>query len=215
MTKKHTDKYQVPSNEGYQPGSNEVLENYLNITSKSEMDIIEEQELIRVNRELEEFISKDYQFKSEDICAIHEDWLGDIYPFAGQYRTVNMSKGGFPFAAANCIEKLMYDFEREYLGKFTPCNNKNIDRIAEALAVVHVEFILIHPFREGNGRVGRMLASLMANQADLPPLNFTPIDQTVNQVGYNDYITAVQEGVSCEYYRMIEIFKEIIRVSQK
>jgi fido (protein-threonine AMPylation protein) len=30
-----------------------------------------------------------------------------------------------------------------------------------ALAVVHAEFILIHPFREGNGRCGRLLAILM------------------------------------------------------
>ena len=30
--------------------------------------------------------------------------------------------------------------------------------VAEALAVVHAELILIHPFREGNGRVARLLA---------------------------------------------------------
>lgn len=43
----------------------------------------------------------------------------------------------------------------------------------EAIAVVHVEFILIHPFREGNGRMGRMLASVMAMQASKPELNFS------------------------------------------
>jgi cell filamentation protein len=41
-----------------------------------------------------------------------------------------------------------------------------------ALSVVHTELVLIHPFREGNGRVARMLATLMGLQSELPPLGF-------------------------------------------
>ncbi len=33
---------------------------------------------------------------------------------------------------------------------------------------VHEELVLIHPFREGNGRVARLLSTLMAFQAGLP-----------------------------------------------
>jgi cell filamentation protein len=47
-----------------------------------------------------------------------------------------------------------------------------VEHLAQSLATVHVEFVLIHPFREGNGRVGRLLAVLMGLQAGLPPLYF-------------------------------------------
>jgi len=48
------------------------------------------------------------------------------------------------------------------------------EEVIKALAVVHTELVLIHPFRaEGNGRVARMLATLMALQAGLPPLDFS------------------------------------------
>ena len=39
-------------------------------------------------------------------------------------------------------------------------------------AAVHAEPILIHPFREGNGRCARLLATLMGLQAGLPALDF-------------------------------------------
>jgi cell filamentation protein len=44
--------------------------------------------------------------------------------------------------------------------------------VADALAVVHVELVLIHPFREGNGRTARLLAVVMGLQAGLPALFF-------------------------------------------
>ena len=50
-----------------------------------------------------------------------------------------------------------------------------MDEIAEAIATVHTEYILIHPFREGNGRLGRLIAVLMGLQAGLPVLDFGAI----------------------------------------
>jgi len=43
------------------------------------------------------------------------------------------------------------------------------------MAVVHVELVLIHPFRDGNGRVARILSILMGLQAGLPALDFGDI----------------------------------------
>ncbi|MDA8339742.1 MAG: Fic family protein, partial [Nitrospiraceae bacterium] len=42
-----------------------------------------------------------------------------------------------------------------------PCLFAKDEEIITALSVVHAELMLIHPFREGNGRVGRLLAVLM------------------------------------------------------
>ncbi|HWR59909.1 MAG TPA: Fic family protein, partial [Thermodesulfovibrionales bacterium] len=134
-----------------------------------------------------------------------------IYGWAGAYRQVNVSKGDFNFAASKHIARLMEDFEKVFLHRHAPCNFKTRERVIKALAEVHVELVLIHPFREGNGRVARVLAILMAMQAELPPLDFTGI------VGKRkkDYIAAVQTGMERDYAPMEDIFESVIRKTLK
>lgn len=62
------------------------------------------------------------------------------------------------FAAAVQVPRLLEVFERECLRNYTPCTASDGDALAEAIAITHVELILIHPFREGNGRLARLLA---------------------------------------------------------
>lgn len=208
-----SNRYSVPENEGYEPGSNnKVLKNLLGIKESKTIETIEERELERTGLQLPELYGKTYQFTSLDICDMHELWLASIYPFAGKYRTVNMSKAGFPFAAPGQIEKLMTDFENKYLSRYTPCNYSD-DALAFALGIVHVELIVIHPFREGNGRVARLLANLMAMQAGSGALNYQSIDKTHNIKGFNYYIESIQKGFMEDYEGIKEIFAEILRTS--
>ena len=214
MKFKNTGRYVVPRDEDYQPGSdNLVLKNYLDITSKEQIESIEKQELQRTELELISLFDKDHRFTAEDICNIHELWLGDIYPFAGKYRTVNMQKDGFPFANAELIAKLMQNFEKEYLAVYTPCQKSKLDELAYALGITHIEFILIHPFREGNGRTARLLADLMAMQAGRPPLNYSAIDQTQTERGFRQYILAIHAGFSGNYEPIQTIFRTILEQS--
>jgi len=130
-----------------------------------------------------------------------------------KYRNVMMSKDGFPFAAPQYIDSSMKEFEVKFLRKFTPCTSIQERELAFALGVVHVEFIIIHPFREGNGRVARLLANLMALQAGKSFLNYAPIDRTTNPTGYNNYIRAIHEGVEQNYGRIENVFLELLKVS--
>ena len=110
-----------------------------------------------------------------------------------------MSKGNFPFASPQRIEPSMQEFEKRYLAKYTPCQISNTYDLALALGIVHIELILIHPFREGNGRTARLLADLMVMQANMPPLNFASIDQTKNEEGFKQYILAIHAGLNGDY----------------
>ncbi len=67
-----------------------------------------------------------------------------------------------PFAAAAQIPVLMDQFERDVLQRYTPCTFADRGDIVRALAETHVELVLIHPFRDGNGRLARVLSTLMA-----------------------------------------------------
>lgn len=75
--------------------------------------------------------------------------------------------------------------------------------------MVHVELILIHPFRDGNGRTARILATLMASQAGLPMLNF---DRMTGK-RRDQYFAAVQAGLGKNYRPMENVFRDVIEAT--
>lgn len=191
----------------FEPGSRkQVLKNLLGIKKKREMDLIEAKALKHTIDELMHVYDKGHRFIASDIQQIHQTWLGRIFKWAGHYRKVNLRKGYFPFASASQVPTLMAKFEEDQLRQYTPCNCKSKGRIIKALAEVHTELILMHPFREGNGRTGRILATLMATQAELPLLDFSPILGK----GWKGYIAAIRAGLDKNYEPMEKIFGEII-----
>jgi len=183
-----------------------VLKNLLHITRKREMDVIEAELYALVQPKLMGIFTRDHCFTEKDICAMHKAWLCDVYEWAGQYRQVNISKNNFSFAMARHVPKLMQELEKGPLKKYTPCRFKTDEEIITALAVVHTELMLIHPFREGNGRVGRLLAVLMAFQAGLPGLDFMGIRGKKRK----DYFTAMQSGLDRDYEPMKKVFRFVL-----
>jgi len=203
---KRYDVSQLTENQ-HQPGSRgRVLKNLLAITTKRKMDLAEAEALKRATDTLVRSYDIQHRFTAEDICRMHRTWLGQIYPWAGRYRQVNLVKDDLPFAAAAQVPQLMQTFEEGPLRRHTPCNFSAPNRVIEALAEVHVEFILIHPFREGNGRVGRIISTLMALQANLPLLDFQPIHGRRKE----DYFAAVRAGLDRNYKPMEEIFELVL-----
>ena len=191
----------------FEPGSRRrVLKNLLGITSKREMDRMEGREQVRVLEELASLYDSDHRFTATDICRMHRLWLERIYPWAGKYRQVNVKKDSFPFAAAAQIPKLMAEFEDGPLKRHTPCRSGSIESLASGLAEVHVELVLIHPFREGNGRVARILAVLMGLQAGLPAFYFDKLSGRKRQ----KYFAAVQAGLDHNYEPMAKLFTVVI-----
>ena len=139
------------------------------------------------------------QFNCKYICHIHKLALGGLYAFAGKYRTVNMSKGGFLFPAAFFIPESMQLFEKEILDKL-PDFYENKSLLIKDVAKVHGEFLFIHPFREGNGRTARILANLMVRKQGYEGLRF-------EKINFREYIIAVQQVCEKNYLPMERIIK--------
>lgn len=102
-------------------------------------------------------------FDVQHYKEIHKYLFGDIYDWAGEYRTVDMSKKGTAFANADSIENLMSKcFER--------LNNKNLfqglnfDDFVDNLVDFYCVTNMIHPFREGNGRTQRAFLTQLINE---------------------------------------------------
>lgn len=160
----------------FQPGSRgRVLRNFLGITRAREMEEAETQALTAAQRAARTIYGPNHRFTPADIRRLHRMWLGSIYPWAGNYRTVNIGEHGCQFANAVLIPRLMVNFGKEALRRHTPCGDGAEMTVARSLAEVHARLILIHPFRDGNRRLARMVAVLMASQAGVNPLRLSAL----------------------------------------
>ena len=200
-------KYQLGGSQTeYQSGSNDqVLLNKLAISDADEMD---EAELVLLQKLYLYVLEQHLPMKAltvEDIKHWHTIWLGNLYDWAGSERSVNMSKGEFSFAAAKTIPKLLQDFEAECLSVLTPCDGMDKESLVKAIAKVHIEFILIHPFREGNGRLSRLLADVMAVQAGFQPLDYSLWDNNKDF-----YFASIQHGLSMNYEPMERLVRDVL-----
>ncbi len=187
-----------------------VLRNLPGLTSKREIDLLEYQELVAVQHHYLQIISATTRFDATMICQMHGDWLHNIYTWAGEYRTVEMEKDGFKWPPAFRIMDNMERFSNEILTVHTPCNSIALSAICHSLAVVHAELLFIHPFREGNGRVARWLADLMAAQAGLPLPDYRLAGRGAKITGKR-YISAVQQGYVNNYEPLTAFFEEALR----
>lgn len=132
----------------FEPGSRgRVLRYLLGITRVGDMNAAESQALELAQDAALDQYGPNHRFTANDICALHRLWLGPIYPWAGEYRSINIGKGGFQFAHAPRIADLMAELEQDTLRRYTPCHAANFADVARALAEVHAELILVHPFR--------------------------------------------------------------------
>ena len=211
---KKTGRYDTSSliEDQYEPGSRGyILKNLLGIKTKRMMDDVESEELKRATRWAMRNFDRDHVFTADDICTLHRIWLESNYVWAGQYRQVIMSKGDFTFAFPAQIPRFMAELENKLLSRHTPCRAGALAALAEVLAVVHVELLLIHPFREGNGRIARLLAVLMALQAGMPYLDFSKIKGNKK----NEYFAAIRACIYRNYDPMSEIFNGLLSFALK
>jgi cell filamentation protein len=192
------DKYSANPKEG------ELLPNLLELSSRKDIDKSEFEGFLYAELKLTAELSSKTKFNSKYIQRIHKLALGHMYAFAGKYRTVNMSKGGFLFPTAQFIPQNMNDFNTEILSKLpNKYNDKN--SLIKDIAKVHGEFLFIHPFREGNGRTKRVLANLMVRKQGFEGLRFELVDDKV----FPKYVSAVQMVANRDYKPMEEIIELI------
>ena len=205
-------RYRTPSSveAQFQPGSRgRVLTNRLGITSKSAMDRAEYEALLTAQQRYLKRVTNETRFTAALLCQMHKDWLGGIYEWAGRYRTVELEKGCFRWPPAYRVAENMAAFENGLLRRHTPCRPGALNEVARPIAEVHAELLLIHPFREGNGRLARWLADLMCLQAGLPvpSYGFTGRGSKGNQ---EQYLRAVGEAYLRDYDALTAVFAEAI-----
>ena len=113
------------------------------------------------------------------ICKSHQKLAGDLFPdWAGRYRDVNVRVGTHtppPFYEIPGLVRLFCDDLTERLRHIRP-GARMIEVVAELLAWVDWRFQWIHPFKDFNGRIGRILLAALMYKLSLPPMEAAPTE---------------------------------------
>ena len=131
---------------------------------------------------------------------IHAYIFGGLYDFAGQIRTMNISKGGFKFAQALYLENTL----------------EQIDRMPEAtfneIADKYVEMNVAHPFMEGNGRSTRIWLDMILKKRLGKCIDWSRINKNdylnamIKSHADSTYIRSLLEGALTDEINSREIF---------
>lgn len=173
--------------------ANGICINYLKSTDS---DLIQKQEDLKLLELYSDLvinfdISRSFGFNT--VIRWHKSVFETIYPFAGELRTVEMSKGD---------DLEAWTWRLDFLNGLPDLNNlikevskkryEDKESISADLAKLLSDFLFIHPFREGNGRISRLLGDIVLAKNGFPMIG-------LNLKNGDNYIHKVHEGYHCNY----------------
>lgn len=130
--------------------------------------------------------------------AIHRFIFEDLYTWAGEIRTVNISKKGTNFVEVKSIERLATNIFSGLKDK--NCANTSKAEFINFIVDVYEKTNMLHPFREGNGRTQRVFITQLVRYYGYD-INFSNVNTdelmiaTIHSAnGVKDYLFRVFES---------------------
>ena len=154
------------------PGTS-ILVNKFDLRSQADLDLVESTLVA----------AKATQWEEHPLCAtfdfahykaIHAHLFGELYDWAGQVRTINISKKGTRFCPADEIESMAAAVFKRLAAEHFFCNLPSESFVPELLDF-YERTNELHPFREGNGRTQRVFLAQLAQNAGYH-LDFSAVD---------------------------------------
>jgi len=140
------------------------------------------------------------KFNLKHLRDIHRAIFGDIFAWAGNLRTVDISKGN-QFCLCRHLETYSDGiFAKLKADKFL--SEVKAEEMPERLTFYLSEINVLHPFRDGNGRAQRVFIEYLAQSAGFY-VDFSTVDG-------REMIEASALSFACEYEMMNDMFKRII-----
>jgi fido (protein-threonine AMPylation protein) len=116
------------------------------------------------------------------IRNVHRQLAGGLFPdWAGGFRNTDVHVGTHFPPAAHTVAVRVNDFCLDLAERL--CHMSDAESVAGLLAWVDWRFQWIHPFKDFNGRVGRILLVVLAYKLGLPPID--PADVTVKEAYFS------------------------------
>ena len=167
----------MPQWESYFWPSTQVLKNKLGLTDEATLTAMERlHTTLQAERVASGLIPIDRTFDAAHIKAIHTALFSRIYTWAGEFRTVNMRRGVNEFATVADIPTVVDEMHRQISGTDWSIDDRDV--FASNISTTAAIGNFAHPFRDGNGRVMRILLNHVCEPSPYR-LDFTDLDAAV------------------------------------
>ncbi|OGR90084.1 MAG: hypothetical protein A2992_02900 [Elusimicrobia bacterium RIFCSPLOWO2_01_FULL_59_12] len=139
------------------------------------------------------------------IRRVHQDLFDQVWSWAGHYRTIDI-KPGIPFHRIGTeVGLLCRDVESR------DRQTENPIPILERAVRLHHRLVQIHPFRNGNGRHGRLMADiyLRAHSHPLPEWPYAEITQEGTSPR-KEYVLALKAADRGDYQPLVTYTRQYL-----
>lgn len=185
-----------------------VLRNKLGITDLHTLQLAEESALAQAYERLLKEVRTATPLTCELLRYVHDVIFHDLFEWAGRWRTVWISKPGITWPPPDFLDESMQTFQREVLQRFPADQLHSDEEFCRAVGQIQGEFLVIHPFREGNARTIKLVASLLAAQTGRPLLAYDKTEAAA-------YIAAAKAAFGKDYAPMTEIIRQALEQGRR
>jgi CRISPR-associated endonuclease/helicase Cas3 len=152
----------------------------------------------------------------EFICVLHKDAFEGLFPsWAGRYRDRNVKVGDYeppPYYEVSVLMRTYCDDLEFRLSSFS-ANPPDPAMLIEAFAFAEGRLLSIHPFRDFNGRVTRMLLFSLLCRFDMPPVRLVPDEKDSAET--DEYLNALTEADRINWQPLIMIWRKRLGLETK
>ena len=193
------DKYGVGQDPYCYPDT-DVLVNKLNIRNEETLAAAEIEFTTLRYKSYTSTILDIQEFTLEHLQRLHLHLFQDVYDWAGELRTIDISKGATRFCTASRIKT-----EADRLFRQIPLlkHAKTPEVFVRDVADLYCEINLLHPFREGNGRAQRFFFEEM-----LFALGYDVLWPEISQ---QEWVYANVSGVNLDLQPLVDIFSSAMK----
>ena len=205
--KPRRDRYDISGNVEAQfvDDAQTVLVNKRGIIELEELQIAEEEALARAYEKLLSEVRTDTPLTCALVQHVHQRIFGELYDWAGRWRTVWISKPGVTWPPPDFLAEQMSQFEGDVLRKYPASSLGDEGAFIHAVAEIQGEFLVIHPLREGNARTIKLVTDLLASQGDRPLLAY---DQS--KAGADRYIEGAMAAFKKDYGPLAAVIRQAL-----
>jgi Fic family protein len=168
-------------------GSTVMLEEVQDILHKTATTDPEEIETKGVAKAIDYIRSSKEDLSLNFILKLHKFCFHGSKDFAGKFRDVEVvirARNGTVIHAGTPVKYLKTELSN--LISWYKLNKNRFKPLVLA-AIIHNEFEDIHPFQDGNGRVGRLLLNFILIKNKYPPINILLMDRSEYYKTLQDY----------------------------
>lgn len=193
-------------------GSTVLQEEVPEILQKKQTSNLEEIETKGVAKAIKFIRTTKQELSINLILKLHKLCFEESKSFAGKIRTVEVvikGRDGTIIHQGTPAKEVKQELEKTI--QWYKENKKKFKPLTMA-AILHNQFEDIHPFQDGNGRVGRLLLNYILLKNNYPPINILLEDRaeyykTLQEYSKNDKIRPTLQFLIKQFHKNLKIFR--------